>query len=72
MAAHYGVPILDVASESQNMFTYTASNATGHVVWFIGDRSAKARVQLARHERLGAISLWEMGQEDPAFWSRVP
>lgn len=72
MAAHYGVPIHFIASTSQNMFTYRASDGTGHVVWFMGDRSAKARVQLARHEHLGGISLWELGQEDPAFWSRVP
>ncbi|NMP20824.1 glycosyl hydrolase family 18 protein [Sulfobacillus harzensis] len=72
MAKSYGVPIRYIAAESQNRFTYTAKDGTSHVVWFMGDRSAKARVALARQYHLGGISLWELGQEDPAFWSAIP
>lgn len=71
MAKSYGVPIRYIASESQNTFTYT-KNGTSHVVWFMGDRSAKARVALARQYHLRGIALWRLGMEDPGFWKNVP
>lgn len=71
MAKSYNVPIRYIASESQNEFTYT-KNGTSHVVWFMGDRSAKARVALARQDHLQGIALWRLGMEDPNFWTVVP
>ena len=58
------------AAESQNTFHYTAAGAT-HVVWYMGDRSAKARLVLARSRHLAGIALWRLGDEDPRFWSSL-
>jgi spore germination protein YaaH len=71
MASRYGARIRYIASESQNEFTYSQSGVA-HVVWFMGDRSAKARVALARQYHLAGVSLWRLGMEDPQFWSNVP
>jgi spore germination protein len=71
MARSYGVPIHYYARQSQNQFAYT-KNGTPHVVWFMGDRSAKARLALAKQYHLDGISLWRLGMEDPAFWRVVP
>ncbi len=71
MAARYGAPVRYIASESQNEFTYSQGGVS-HVVWFMGDRSAKARVALARQYHLAGVSLWRLGMEDPQFWGNVP
>ncbi len=72
MAKQDGAPIRYIASESQNRFVYQSSSGTSHVVWFMGDRSAKARLQLARQYHLAGISLWRLGMEDPQFWNGMP
>lgn len=71
LARDYGSPIQYLSAESQNRFFYTAGGVQ-HVVWFMGDRSARARVALARRYHLGGISLWALGMEDPGFWRGVP
>ncbi|PSR23834.1 MAG: glycoside hydrolase [Sulfobacillus acidophilus] len=71
LAKSYGVPIRYVAAQSQNEFVYT-QNGVSHVVWFMGDRSAAARVKLARQYHLAGISLWRLGMEEPGFWHVVP
>lgn len=71
MAKSHGSTIHYVASESQNEFTYS-KNGVAHVVWFMGDRSASARLRLAKKYGLDGISLWRLGMEDPNFWHVVP
>ncbi len=58
------------AAESQNTFQYTAAGTT-HVVWYMGNRSAKARLALARSKHLAGIALWRLGDEAPHFWSSL-
>jgi spore germination protein YaaH len=71
LAKAYGAPIHYVAAQSQNEFVYSQSGVP-HLVWFMGDRSAAARVALARQYHLAGISLWRLGMEDPGFWKVVP
>jgi spore germination protein len=71
LAAAHGVTPQYRSDISQNTFTYTTGHVS-HVVWYMGDRSARARVQLARRYQLAGIGLWRLGYEDPAFWTGVP
>jgi spore germination protein len=70
LAAAHGVKPTYVAGESQNTFQYT-SGGTTHVVWYMGDRSAKARMDLARSRHLAGLALWRLGDEDSRFWSTL-
>ncbi len=67
--AHGTTPQYDAAN-SQNHFTY-ASGTGGHTVWYMGDRSAHARVRLAQADHLAGVALWRLGYEDPRFWSSL-
>lgn len=66
-----GVKIHYSSGTSQNWFTYS-SGGTPHIVYFMGDRSAAARVALAQKDHLAGVALWRLGYEDPAFWKAVP
>ena len=67
----YGVRAQYNAFDSQNQFTYIRSGVK-HIVYYMGTRSAEARLQLARRYHLAGISLWRLGFEEPGFWSVVP
>ena len=67
LAKSHGVHPTYNAAESQNTFRFTSGGAT-HVVWYMGDRSAQARVALAKAKHLAGIALWRLGDEDPRFW----
>lgn len=71
LAHRYGVAIHYSSSESQNFFTYKA-NGVSHIVYFMGDRSARARIALAQSRHLGGVSLWRLGYQDTAFWQKAP
>lgn len=58
------------AAESQNTFQYTTGGVT-HVVWYMGNRSAKARIALARDKHLAGVALWRLGDETSSFWSQA-
>lgn len=68
----YGVVPHYNASNSQNWFTYTSATGVGHIVYYMGTRSAQSRVSLALHDHLSGISLWRLGFEQPKFWSVIP
>jgi spore germination protein YaaH len=68
--AHGVTPTYDHAN-SQNTFTYTA-NGVSHVVWYMGNRSARARVNLAQTDHLSGVALWQLGDEEASFWSVLP
>lgn len=71
LAKAHGVKPRYVADISQNTFKYTA-NGVPHVVWYMGDRSAKARVALAESGHLAGVALWQLGDENARFWSVMP
>lgn len=71
LSRRYGVAIHYSSSESQNFFTYKA-NGVSHIVYFMGDRSARARIALAQSRHLGGVALWRLGYQDTAFWQKAP
>ncbi len=71
LAKSQGAPIHYVPSQSQSEFTYS-QNGVSHIVWFMGDQSARARLALAQQYHLAGIALWRLGMEDPNFWKVVP
>ena len=70
LAHSYGITPKYDQTNSQNYFTY-ASSSGQRVVWYMGDRSASARVALARSKHLLGVAIWELGDEDPAFWKTL-
>lgn len=71
LAKAHGVQPRYDRGNSQNTFTYTTGGVS-HVVWYMGDRSAKARVDLAESYHLAGVALWQLGDEDPRFWETMP
>ncbi|MDA8193173.1 MAG: glycosyl hydrolase family 18 protein [Thermaerobacter sp.] len=71
LAQRYGASIQYLAADSQNMFTYQ-NGGIPHIVYFMGNRSAQARLGLARQKHLAGVALWRLGDEDPAFWQGFP
>jgi spore germination protein len=67
LARQHNIHPLYDAAISQNHFTYV-SGGVSHVVWYMGDRSASARIALARDHHLAGVALWRLGDEDPRFW----
>lgn len=70
LAQAHGIRPTYNTAESQNTFHFSAAGVT-HVVWYMGNRSAKARLALARSKHLAGIALWRLGDEDPRFWSSL-
>ncbi len=71
LAQQYGTVPHYLADISQNEFRYTAGG-TPHIVYYMGDRSAGARVALALQYHLAGVALWRLGYEDPRFWDTIP
>lgn len=71
LANQYGATIHYISDISQNEFRYT-TGGTPHIVYYMGDRSAKARVALAARYHLAGVALWRLGYEEPGFWSVIP
>ena len=42
------------------------------IVWFENRRSLQEKLKLVRKYRLLGFSAWRLGQEDPAFWRKLP
>lgn len=50
--------------------TYVA-HGVKHVIWFVPDRGAVARIRLAERYRLGGVAFWRIGYEDARWWNAV-
>ncbi len=59
------------ASDSQNIMTYTTAAGVKHIVYYMGNRSAKARSNLASSYHLVGVALWRLGFEAPGFWTMI-
>lgn len=59
-------------NDSQNSFTYTSTSGVKHIVYYMGNRSAAARLSLAQHYHLAGIALWRLGYEQTGFWRKIP
>ncbi|NMP21813.1 glycosyl hydrolase family 18 protein [Sulfobacillus harzensis] len=49
---------------------YTANGVT-HVIWFVNDRAAKDRIDLAKKDHLAGVAFWRIGYEDAKWWDTV-
>lgn len=70
LAKSHGIHPTYNGAESQNTFHYTSAGVH-HVVWYMGDRSAKTRLALAKSKHLAGVALWRLGDEDPRFWGAL-
>ena len=50
--------------------TYT-SGGVKHIIWFVNDRGAKDRIQLAEKYHLAGVAFWRIGYEDAKWWNVV-
>jgi spore germination protein YaaH len=50
---------------------YTAPDGVRHVIWFVPDRGAVARIRLAQQFHLAGVAFWRIGYEDAKWWSAV-
>ena len=60
---------LGYADSEQTAVLRYQSNGQAHEVWFENQRSAAAKVSLARRYGLAGVAGWRLGHEDPAIWS---
>ncbi len=42
-----------------------------HTVWFENAESIDQKLKLAQANHLGGVSLWRLGEEDPAIWPKI-
>ncbi|AUW93769.1 MAG: glycoside hydrolase [Sulfobacillus thermosulfidooxidans] len=68
----YGVTSRYNPWDSQNVLTYTTRAGVKHIVYYMGNRSAQARVRLAQSRHLAGVALWRLGFESPGFWTKIP
>jgi len=66
---HYG-PYRWVASDAEATATYV-SGGVRHVIWFVPDRGAVARIRVAQADHLAGIAVWRLGYEDAPWWTAV-
>lgn len=70
LAQAYDAPVMwDPASQSP-WFAYTDSQGHSHTVWYEDARSLAAKIDLAVRNRIGGLTIWRLGGEDPAIWKQ--
>lgn len=47
------------------------SGGVSHIIWFVNDRAAKDRINLAEKYHLGGVAFWRIGYEDAKWWNTV-
>lgn len=67
IASSGATPRWDAASSSPYL-TYTDAAHHEHVAWFENAASITAKTGLVVDLDLAGLSMWSLGQEDPAFW----
>ena len=72
VAAHHFTVAHDVASGEADL-SYTDGQGHTHVLWFQDRRSIAAKVSLLHTElpHIGGLAIWQLGGEDPGFWSVI-
>ena len=78
LIAQYGaVPVRDEATQ-ESSFTYQRVSDDGtqnctqtRVVHYMDAAGVRARVDLAREERIGGVAFWALGYDTPAIWSAI-
>lgn len=47
------------------------SKGVSHIIWFVNDRAAKDRIDLAKKDHLGGVAFWRLGYEDAQWWDTI-
>lgn len=47
------------------------SNGQSHMIWFVNDRAAVDRINLAKRYHLAGVAFWRIGYEDAKWWNAV-
>jgi spore germination protein YaaH len=55
----------------QEAYDRWTTRGVSHVIWFVNDRAAVARIRLAEHYHLGGVAFWRIGYEDAKWWTAV-
>ncbi|MCL8208717.1 MAG: glycoside hydrolase [Actinomycetia bacterium] len=55
----------------QEATTTYVSHGVKHVIWFVPDRGAVARIRLAERYHLAGVAFWRVGYEDERWWNAV-
>jgi spore germination protein len=72
LAKLYHTPIQFDEPSQEHWFSYTdASTGIKRTVWFESHLGFRSRWELAKHFRVGSISLWRIGGEDPKLWQYI-
>jgi spore germination protein len=66
---HYG-PYRWVPSVAEATASYV-KDGVRHVIWFVPDRGAVARIRVAQADHLAGIAVWRLGYEDAKWWNAV-
>ncbi|MBX5466661.1 MAG: glycoside hydrolase [Firmicutes bacterium] len=56
---------------SQEAYDRWTTRGISHVIWFVNDRAAVARIRLAERDHLGGVAFWRIGYEDAKWWNAV-
>jgi spore germination protein YaaH len=59
-----------VPQYAEGKAVYTSGGVT-HTIWFVPDRGAVARIQLAKRYHLVGVAFWRIGYEDAKWWNAV-
>jgi spore germination protein YaaH len=68
LAAHYRATVSWDETSASAWFRYT-SGGTRHTVWFESARAMASKMQLANEAGVRGVTIWKLGDEDPAFWT---
>ena len=75
LAKRTATPVHDPVT-GESSFTYELQADDGSCtqtreVHYVDAEGARQRIDLARRERLGAVSLWALGFDSPATWQSI-
>jgi spore germination protein YaaH len=70
MHAHQYGTYTWVSQYAEGKDTFTQGGVT-HTIWFVPDRGAVARINLAKQYHLGGVAFWRIGYEDAKWWNAV-
>jgi spore germination protein YaaH len=59
------------ATLGETTFDYTDASGGAHTVWLQDARAIAAKCDMARRYGCRGVSIWALGNEDPAFWDEV-
>ncbi len=56
---------------AKEAYDHYVSKGVSYTIWFVNDRAAVDRINLAEKDHLGGVAFWRIGYEDARWWNRV-